>query len=160
MYIIIMKLRSQLLVFLTHNMALPILKLIRKPERFPYTVQDLQNFPEGTLGNDLVKFLGAKDLQLLPFYARHDMKHILLDYDASEKGEGELQCFMLGNGHISFPVMATVIYCWVTMPEYWAAFKKAFKRGRRATAISNWNWIGILPVDTKELKNCINKNLK
>jgi ubiquinone biosynthesis protein Coq4 len=61
---------------------------------------------------------------LLPYYARHDIKHILLDYDTKNEGEGCLQCFMLGNGHVSFPVVATVLYGWATMPEHWPASEK------------------------------------
>ena len=159
MYAFMIKQRAVLLIFLTHHMALPILKLVRSPEKFPYAAKDLQNFSDGTLGKDLVKFLDTKNLQLLTFYARHDMKHILLDYDASEEGEGQLQCFMLGNGHFSFPVAATVIYCFATMLEYWVSFRKAFNRGRKAVAICHWNWVEILSQPTQELKNRINQNI-
>ncbi len=155
MYLFLIKLRSGLLVWLTHKMALPILKLIRKPERFPYAVEDLQAFPDGTLGKDLVNFLHNKELQLLPYYARHDIKHILLGYDTTDEGEGCLQCFMLGNGHVSFPVLATVIYCFVTMPEYWSKFKKAYQRGKTAPAISHWKWFDLLKQPTLQLKQSI-----
>ena len=74
MYKLIIKLRSNILVWLTHSLALPILKLVRKPERFPYSRAQLNNFPLGTIGKDLADFLDTKDLQLLPYYARHDMK--------------------------------------------------------------------------------------
>ena len=77
-----------------------------------------------------VHFLEIKELRILPYYARHDMKHILLDYDTTDEGESCLQCFMLGNRHISFPVMATVLYGFITMPEHWRAFKKAYNRGK------------------------------
>lgn len=155
MYLFLIKLRSGLLVWLTHKMALPVLKLIRKPERFPYAVEDLQAFPDGTLGKDLVNFLHNKELQLLPYYARHDIKHILLGYDTTDEGEGCLQCFMLGNGHVSFPVLATVIYCFVTMPEYWSKFKKAYQRGKTAPAISHWKWFELLKQLTLQLKQSI-----
>ena len=155
MYRFLIKLRSGLLVWLTHKMALQVLKLIRKPERFPYTVEDLQAFADGTLGKDLVNFLQHKNLQLLPNYARHDIKHILLGYDITDEGEGSLQCFMLGNVHVSFPVLATVIYCFVTMPEYWDKFRKAYQRGKAAPAISNWKWFELLEQTTQQLKQSL-----
>ena len=139
MHKFVIKLRSKLLVYLTHQMALPILRIIRKSEIFPYTREALKNFPEQTLGKDLFNFLDVKELELLPYYARHDIKHILLDYDTTDEGEGCLQCFMLGNRHISFPVIATVLYGFVTMPEYWSSFKKAYRRGKKCSPISNWN---------------------
>ena len=155
MYKFFKKLRSRLLVYLTHNMALPVLKLIRKPEVFPYTPEELMQFPDGSLGKDLVLFLEKKELQLLPYYARHDIKHILLDYDTTDEGEGSLQCFMLGNGHISFPVLATVMYGYLTMPEHWGAFRNAFRRGRVSNSLEDWKWFAILYLPTMELKQKI-----
>lgn len=158
MYKFIIKLRSKLLVYLTHRMALPVLKLIRKPEIFPFTREELKNFPEETLGKDLSNFLKVKKLDLLPYYARHDIKHILLNYDTTDEGEGSLQCFMLGNGHVSFPVIATVVYAFVTMPEFWLGFKKAYARGRRCKPIADWKWFEILEQPTKSLIQQIDKS--
>jgi len=147
----IKKMRSAFLVYLTHRMALPILRIIRKPEIFPYTREELKNFPTDSLGNDLINFLEIKKLDLLPYYARHDIKHILLGYDTTDEGEGCLQCFMLGNGHLSFPVIATVIYGFVTMPEYWSSFRKAYTRGSKCMPIANWKWFEILEIPTRSL---------
>ena len=112
---------------------------------------ELKVFPDNTLGKDLVEFLEIKGLALLPYYARHDIKHILLGYDTTDEGEGCLQCFMLGNRHISFPVLATVLYGFVTMPEYWSSFRSAYQRGRKAKPISNWKWFEILEEPTASL---------
>ena len=152
----IKKWRSEVLVYLTHQMALPILRFIRKPEIFPYTIVELNKFPQGTLGKDLALFLENKGLELLPYYARHDMKHILLGYDTTDEGEGCLQCFMLGNGHKSFPVLATVLYGLITMPEHWSSFRKAFTRGRKTGPIAKWKWFELLEQPTGYLKQRIN----
>jgi hypothetical protein len=134
-------------------MALPVLRIVRKPEIFPFTREELKDFPDNTLGKDLINLLETKKLDLLPYYARHDIKHILLDYDTTDEGEGCLQCFMLGNGHISFPVIATVLYGFVTMPEYWGSFKRAYSRGKRCIPISDWKWFEILTEKTTDLKH-------
>jgi len=158
MYKLLVKLRSRCLVFLTHHMALPVLRLVRRSEVFPYTRADLAFFPDGSLGKDLAAFLDERDLQLLAYYARHDMKHILLDYDTTDEGEGSLQCFMLGNGHVSFPVIATVLYAIFTMPEYWPTFRKAYKRGRRANRIAQWKWAELVGEQTETLKKKIDNH--
>ncbi len=155
-YKFIITIRSSILVYLTHKLALPVLKLVRKPELFPFSENELLNFPHGCLGNDLVVFLKRKGLPLLTYYARHDIKHILLDYDTTDEGEVSLQCFMMGNGHFSFPVIATVLYGLFTMPEHWKAFSKAFKRGRKCSSIANWKWFDILHCPTQQLKSLIN----
>lgn len=112
----------------------------------------------GTLGNDLYHFLKEKNLQLLPYYAKHDIKHVLLEYDTTDEGEVCLQCFMLGNRHISFPVAATVVYGFLTMPEYWKKFSRAFRRGCNASSLARWDWLNIVHEQTNTLKEIINKN--
>lgn len=144
MYKLIVTLRSKLLVFLTHHMALPLLKLIRSPQKFQYTKEVLHQLPEGTLGKELVMMLDEKNLRLLPYYAKHDIKHILLQYDTTDEGEVCLQCFMLGNKHLSFPVVATVVYGMITMPEYWIKFNEAYKRGSNCKPIEHWRWFTLL----------------
>lgn len=156
MYKLLIRLRFSILVYLTHRMALPVLKIIRKQEVFPYGIVALKHFPKHTLGNDLFNFLELKQLKLLPYYARHDIKHILLDYDTTDEGECCLQCFMLGNGHIYFPVIATILFGFTTMPEYWKQFRLAFIRGSKAMPISNWDWFALLHEYTITLKNKIN----
>ncbi len=160
LHTILIKLRSKTLVFLTHNMALPLLRFIRRPQVFPYTATELKAFPIGSLGNDLVYFLDRKNLKLLPHYAKHDIKHILLEYDTTDEGEVCLQCFMLGNGHISFPVAATVLYGFVTMPEYWKKFRMAYRRGKNSISIKNWSWFSILTQSTQSLIYKINNDAK
>jgi hypothetical protein len=156
MYNGIIRLRSKILVFLTHNMALPVLRFVRQPKIFPYTAAQLQQFPSGTLGNDLIRFLQVKQLQLLPHYAKHDIKHILLQYDTTDDGEVCLQCFMLGNRHVSFPVVATVLYGFATMPEHWKKFAVAYRRGKQSVAIASWKWFEILEQPTISLIAKIN----
>ena len=144
MYRNFVKIRSAVLVFLTHSIALPILKVVRRPQLFPYNRQQLLQMQEVTMGNALIKMLDDNNLALLPYYAKHDIKHILLGYDTTDKGEVCLQCFMLGNGHISFPVFITVVFGFVAVPEHWGSFTKAYRRGRRSTPIENWKWFEIL----------------
>jgi len=159
-YSILAGLRAKTLVFLTHNMALPMLQFIRRPQVFPYTAKQLSEFPAGTLGNDLIHFLENRNLKLLPHYAKHDVKHILLQYDTTGEGEVCLQCFMLGNGHLSFPVAATVLYGFVTMPEYWKVFAKAYRRGKKSIPIKDWPWFYILQESTQTLIHKINNDAK
>jgi len=149
------KIRETILVHLTHKIALPMLKLVRRPNEFTYSEDELQSLPAGTLGNDLFIFLNQRDLPLLKHYVRHDLKHVLLGYDTTEEGEACLQSFMFGNGRISFPVLATVAYGFITMPEYWSKMKKAFLQGKKSNSIHAWKWNEILKVPTEELRRKI-----
>ncbi len=152
LYKFISNIRSAVLVFLTHNMALPLLRILRQPEVFPYSMTDLSYFEKGTVGRELYDFIDDKKLELLPHYAKHDIKHILLGYDSTEDGEVCLQCFMLGNGHISFPVLATILFGLATMPEYYTKFWQAYKRGKACLPISGWDWTCAVPKKTCDLQ--------
>ena len=149
------KVRESILVILTHKIALPMLKLVRRPNEFTYSEDELKSLPAGTLGNDLFIFLKQRNLPLLKHYARHDLKHVLLGYDTTEEGEACLQSFMFGNGRISFPVLATVAYGFITMPEYWSKMKKTFLQGKKSNSIHAWKWNQILKVPTEELRRKI-----
>jgi ubiquinone biosynthesis protein Coq4 len=154
------KLRCRILVALTHNVALPLLKHFRRPTPFPYSLAALSGLAEGTLGKDLFNFIDTKDLTLLTHYARHDMKHIVLGYDTTEEGELCLQSFMLGNGRVSFPVLATVLFGCCTAPEYWKKMMQAYQKGRQCIPIHAWDWFALVPVKTEVLRNKIFINHK
>ncbi len=156
----IIKYRSKLLVYLTYNMALPVLRIIRKPQILPYNSQQLRQFPQGSLGRGLLQMLEERNLQLLPHYAKHDIKHLLLQYDTTDEAEVCLQCFMLGNRHLSFPVIITVVFGFLAMPEYWSSFLKAYKRGKISIQIDGWPWFALLHVSTQTLINKINEHQK
>ena len=49
--------RTALLVWLTHGLALPVLRQLRKAPVHNYTLEELSYLPEGTLVNDLYYFL-------------------------------------------------------------------------------------------------------
>ena len=149
------KVRETILVLLTHKIALPMLKLVRRPNEFTYSEDELQSLPAGTLGNDLFVFLKQRNLPLLKHYARHDLKHVLLGYDTTEEGEACLQSFMFGNGRISLPVLATVAYGFITMPEYWNEMKKAFFLEKKSDPIHAWKWNELLKEPTTELRRKI-----
>lgn len=138
------KLRSNILVLLTHTIALPILKIIRRKKKFPYSMEQLSALPYETVGNELWQLLNAHSIRLLPYYERHDIKHVVLDYPFTDEGEVSLQFFMLANGRVSFPVLATVIYGLVTMPEYYSSFRTAWERGKQAKSLENMDWFGIM----------------
>lgn len=147
--------RSAILVLLTHKIALPLLKIVRRPNVFTYSKEQLMLLPEGSLGKDLFLFLEKRELPLLKHYARHDLKHVLLNYDTTDEGEACLQTFMLGNGRVSFPVLATVLYGFITMPEHWKKMRLAYKQGKSCSPFHGWKWNELLSEQTNDLRNKI-----
>lgn len=147
-----------MLVLLTHHLGLPALKIFRKPQPFPYTTEKLLQMEQGTMGRELIEFLQTKNLELLTHYTRHDLKHIVLCFDTTEEGELCLQSFMLGNGRVSFPVLATVLFGLFTAPEYWRKMFVSFREGKKCIAIHKWDWFELIPQQTTEIRNKIFKH--
>lgn len=147
--------REQLLVFLTHKVGMPYFKLVRKPVTFNYSVNELSLLPKGTVGNELYLFLRQHQLDLLPYYEKHDIKHIILEYPPNEKGEVCLQCFMLANGRYTIPVLLAVLFGFFTMPEYWSDFRKALVRGHRNKSLHQVNWFDLIPFNKKMIQEIL-----
>lgn len=137
---------------MTHSVALPALRLIMELPQFPYTMQQLETMPAGTLGNELAMFLRGHRLHLLKDYESHDLKHLLLGYGPDEKGEVCLQYFMLGNRQYSFPVLATVLVGAALLPEFYRSFINAYRRGRRTPPLADVNWFALVPQKIATIK--------
>lgn len=146
------KIRAKLLVFLAHKVGLPYFKLVRKKPVFPYSANDLANMPSQSVGYQMHQFFQQNALELLPYYEKHDIKHVVLDYLPTEEGEVCLQTFMLANGRRTIPVMIAVVFGWITMPEYWSSFSKAWKRGKNIQKLSATDWIALIPENIDKVK--------
>ena len=149
------KIRKKLLIYLAHEVALPYFKLIRRGYDFPYSIKDLQHFEEGTVGKASYAFFFNNDLELLPHYEKHDVKHVVLGYPPTEEGEVSLQCFMLANGRITAPVIFSVLVGVLIMPESWFSFRRAWKRGRATPSLNKLNWFSLIPQPLSEVRKQI-----
>ena len=151
----IVRLRNKFIERMTHNFAVPLLMKIRKNEKFRYTMDDLQNFPEGTIGKDLVEYLHKHDLHIMKNYERHDCKHIIFGYEMDQFGEGAMQFYFLGNGYYSLPVLSTVMAYLLLMPEEWKSFYNEFQKGRKGKKVQSldqYKHNELVVMKTKDLK--------
>lgn len=137
--------RKRILVYLAHEVALPYFKLVRRGYKFPYTIKQLQRFPDGTVGKTLFHFFSDNQLDMLPHYEKHDVKHVVLGYPPTEEGEVSLQCFMLANGRVTLPVIFSVMVGLIIMPDKWKAFSTAWKRGRATHSLNKLDWFELIP---------------
>lgn len=147
--------RNQILEKLTHNIAVPLLMSLRKNEFFRYSMNDLENFPQGTIGKDLYEYLEKKGFTLMKNYERHDCKHIIFEYEMDQIGEAKMQFYFLGNGYFSVPVISTVLAYSILMPEEWATFYQEFKKGRKGVNVKpldNMKHNQLVKMNTEDLK--------
>ena len=133
---LIKKYRVQFLDSLTHTSVVKYIFKLRNKDTFMYTHEQLHQFPSGTLGKELANELSKNNFTLLKNYERHDCKHIILGFPMNELGEASMQFFLFGTRYYSFPQIIALGVCTVIMPEYWSAFYKEYKRGRRCPKLT------------------------
>ena len=115
MYFIVLRLRAQ----------------FPRPD-FPYTHADLRELPLGSLGKTVADYMDERGYTLLRGYEQHDIKHVLFGYDMDAAGEVRLQAFRVGFGQFGVPMLGTLLFGAVFLPDYWRLLWTDFKRGRRA----------------------------
>ena len=145
-------LRSKLLEFLTHKIALPLIANFRNKPKFIYSMNELLAFEEGTLGKDLALYLNEMNFKLLPNYEQHDCKHIILQYEMDEAGEAKMHFYFLGNRHYSIPVVSTCIICFFLMPEYWKLFYKEYQKGKLGKPFEDVDYNALVYLKTSDLR--------
>lgn len=102
-------------------------------------LEALDQLEEGTLGKEIAKCLKANNLNLVPNYESHDLKHSLLDFKMTPLDEVRMQAFMIGNGNWSIPSLTIFIYGAILLPSKWSLFEEDFKEGRKAIPIKDWS---------------------
>lgn len=113
-----------------------VLKLIGDKNYGKMLKTKLRAYPMGTVGYELLQFLAKNDFDFVPYYEHHDMKHVLLDYDTSAKGEICMQVFMFGNAGAS-PVSLFLFFSFVIwVPDLWHELPYHFLIGRFCKPLS------------------------
>ncbi|WP_052748973.1 Coq4 family protein [Arsukibacterium ikkense] len=138
--------------------SVPFLNLFRRPEPWPYDLDELQNLEEGTLGKELHRFLHSRNLGYLPKYEVHDTYHALLGYGTTVTEELKLQSFMWGNKNSTFAGKVLFILGFIVFPSKRDIMRAEIKRGKSAKKLSGIDVVSIIPVQLVKLRTdlCIN----
>lgn len=152
-----MTIREKFIQGYANKVVFPIYKFVFRSFKAPFSMEQLQDMEEGTLGKDLYLFMKTNKLDLLPLLHAHDFKHFLLGYNTSLEDEVCLQFFDLGNRFYTLQAIVSSAAFIVILPESWPKFKEAFNRGRAAKPIGRVHFEKMLHVSTQEFR--INNHL-
>jgi len=136
--------------------SVPFLNLFRRPKTFPYELNELRDFPRGTLGAETALFLDKRNMDFLPKYETHDLVHTLLGYDATTTGELRLQAFMCGNGTASFAGRVLFLVGLIFIPKIWRNTGRDIARGKKAERIFGDQLVSLLNQDIDDLRQMYN----
>jgi len=132
--------------------SVPLLNLLRRPQPFPYSLDDLRAFPPRTLGGATATFLDKRRFSFLPHYETHDIIHSLLGYGTTTTGELRLQAFMWGNRSSSFAGRVLFLVGILALPELWALLQNDYMRGRRAHRLAEADIPAMLHDDIESVR--------
>ncbi|MFN6076050.1 MAG: hypothetical protein ACK46Y_10820 [Fluviicola sp.] len=107
----------------------------------------LEKCPENSVGNSILNMLNENNLDVIPFFENHDLKHLVLGYGMTSVEEIRMQAFLFGNGNRSFSCILFFL-SGILLPSAWNQFYLDFKKGKNAPDILNLS-----------LKECMNKSL-
>lgn len=122
------------------------------------STKELLLLPEGSVGNELGKYLKEQKLEPLEKAEYHDVQHILFDFSMSFVDEVALQFFLIGNGKKSIASISTYLGAWFILPTKWKYLKTSYQRGKKCKDTSILNVKTILNEDFGMTKNMLFSN--
>jgi hypothetical protein len=125
-------------ISLVYNIGIRAVELFYDRSRLRRELAALDEYPAGSLSRELADCLRQHGLRKLPWFASHDLKHVLLGYGMTPVEETRLQAFMIGNGNYSIPALALFGFGALLLPEEWPSLRQAYVRGKTALPISSW----------------------
>ena len=147
--------RERVTVYLLHKAikAHALLHVSRKP--WGLKAEDLIAYPDNSLGKALGEFLSKENIEPIPKLERHDVFHVLLDYDTHMKDEAGLYFFLFGNGKKTFFAIGTILFAACMFPEHWMYLYAQYKRGQQAFPIIKLQCKELLPHNFGDVKKAV-----
>ncbi|MEO8164188.1 MAG: hypothetical protein ABI619_02215 [Betaproteobacteria bacterium] len=117
--------------------------LVVKPLQFlfpskPYEqkLEYMRSLPEHTVGHDLARMLDCKGLKLIPGFGKHDLNHLILNYDMDPEEELCMQAYLIGNGHWQLQCFLFLSSA-VLLPGLWSTLWAHYNLGKRSEPLSS-----------------------
>lgn len=112
-----------------------ILRFFGDQKRCDQLKLQLSTLPEGTIGKELFQMMEANSLSFVPWYEKHDLKHLILGYRQAAPDEMRMQAFMFGNS--GFPFFITIVTCFflIWTPDVWPELPRHYRAGKQVKPI-------------------------
>ncbi|MGB5981318.1 MAG: Coq4 family protein [Nonlabens sp.] len=137
-----------------------IVKTIYQPWKLknPWKLEvgSLLQYPENSLGFHTGCFLLTNNFNLQPSCEDHDIYHVLTGAGIGSLDEIAMQYWLMGNGKLSFPTIATVCAGAIIYPDKLKGFYQSLKNGAATRPIHNLNHIILLGMPLEELNQQLN----
>jgi|GEM_PF-2015452 len=150
-----LKYRCQFIKWLTIK-ATNLSDYLLKERPWKYTFQECSKMDKDSLGYSLYTYLSENNLTFKPNLIRHDMKHILLNYEMKMEDELKLNAFLIGNKSNNLVGYIYLITCLFFIPEMITKLKIDYRKGKVATRLKSIDLQNLAEVNLTELRNTLN----
>lgn len=130
---------SEKIIEKSFHLSVWLIEQFSNMENLNRKLEELSRMPEGTLGKEIANCLKENNLNLVPNFESHDLKHSLLNFRMTPLDEIRMQAFMIGNGNWSIASILIFLYGAILLPNKWKLFIEDFKEGKKAIPIKNWS---------------------
>ena len=118
----------------------------------------MRDLPKNTVGNDIAKMLDTNELQLIPKYEEHDLKHLILGYEMTTIDEIRMQAYLFGNGNYKLSCIL-FLSSGLLFPRLWDDFYHEYKKGKIAPKIINLKLDECIDKQTREIRKIYVANI-
>lgn len=150
---IIVTFRERFVEFVAEKVLFRLAAILMKPKPFPFSINELCDLPRNTVGYALGQHMRKNQIEFIPGFESHDIKHLFTGFGIEVTDEIRLAFFELGNGIYSFTNFVVILAGVPLTPDVWKAYPHCFKRGRRAKKMENLNSEQFLLTDFIQAKH-------
>ncbi len=147
-----MTFRDKILERLFYISPYPYRTFIKTNKKWSITKSDLLQYKEGSIGNELGKFLDKHNFDLLAKAEKHDIFHIITNFSTDVVDEVAMQFYLYGNGKRSLYLVFVILIGSIFYLDKLSYFKASFYRGKENQAIHNFNFYNNLDMDLSVFK--------
>ena len=142
---------EQLIEFIKINFVIKPLQEFSDKKFYYKKLELLRSLPSNTVGNDIAQMLDKHNLEIIPQFENHDLKHLILGYGMTTKEEIEMQAYLFGNGNRTIPCILFLL-SGILLPSSWSAFLTAFEKGKNAPSILQLSLDDCMRIKTKDVQ--------
>jgi len=146
--------RWQLVTWLTVK-ATDLSNVLLSSRDWHYNLKDFSKFPKNSLGYCLYDYLQSKNIPFKPNLIRHDIKHVLLNYEMEMPDELKIHAFLIGNRSYNLMGIIYLSICTIIVPEVLPKLITEYKRGRQATCLKNTDLQNHIYQDIQEVRQLL-----
>lgn len=147
-----MTVRDKILERLFHISSYPYRTFIKTNKKWSISKSDLLQYKNGSIGNELGKFLHKHHFDLLAKAEKHDIFHIITNFSTDVVDEIAMQFYLCGNGKRSLYLLFVILIGTIAYVDKFSYFKASFYKGNANMPIHDFNFYNNLEMNLSDFK--------